>query len=93
MSKNKFGAGQAKKGGCFATSGAGTIGLTTRRFAKLSPYLIPKGSVRNPSQKTAPFDPHKHWVAPRPSRTLEMCSFLIRPCDLSAKENFLGIRS
>ena len=33
--------------------------------------------VRNPSKKLPPSTPHKHWVAPLRSRTLEMCSFLI----------------
>ena len=33
--------------------------------------------VRNPSKKLPPSTPHRHWVAPRRSRTLEMCSFLI----------------
>jgi hypothetical protein len=32
--------------------------------------------VRNPSKKLPPSTPHKHWVAPLRSRTLEMCSFL-----------------
>jgi hypothetical protein len=32
--------------------------------------------VKNPSKKTVPFDPHKHWVAPRPRQVLGMCSFL-----------------
>jgi hypothetical protein len=33
--------------------------------------------VRKSLQKAVSFDPHKHWVAPRRSRTLEMCSFLM----------------